>query len=239
MPIPTNAAWAARVEQRRRQTYQYFAHQRGVPANVYRAAIENRVSGWIAGAEVRIRLRTDVLERVLDEGRLKNQFETMTSGGALNPVGRIATELSLFGILANRGARDRPIYGYLSGSLEASLLQYGKVVLELSEDIQERTTFTIGDSLDHTRHGTEPWLAPMPVLQPRLGAAHTEIDISACAGCSQASPCGYAEAQIHGGVTLGDIARIVFTGGAAPDLALSQRLAALGLEFVTRQGDEP
>ena len=239
MQIPTSGAWLALVRQRRAQTYAAFAAQQGVSVLHYRTAVEARVRAWVHGGEVRVRVRAHVLPLVLQDGRLKNQFETGTSGGLLNLPSRIATEAALFQIPASAAAADRPVYGYLEGTLEPSVVQYGVVVLGLNNDVRARTTFTLADSLDHTNHGTDPYVAPSPLNNPTVDAAFTEVDISGAPDVASATGWGYVECQIHGGVSVADIARVVFTQGVQPDPAIQQSLANANLQWSMTQGVEP
>lgn len=239
MQIPGSATWLATVQHRRAQTYAGFAAQLGVTDAAYHAAVDSRVVAWVTDKQVRVRVRVDVLPFVLDDGRLKNQFETATSGGALNPAGRIATEAALFDIPPMSPGRDRPIYGYLEGSAGGSLRQYGLAVLCLREDVRARTTFTLADSLDHTRFGTLPYVAAVQLTAPTCDAAYTEAEISTAANVAAATGYGYVECQIHGGVAVADVERVVFTHDIQPDPDVMQKLDDVNLEFDVVGGDEP
>jgi hypothetical protein len=237
--LPSRPQWNSLVDQRRNVTYEQFATQRGVTRRAYRAAIENRLEAWVAEKEIRTRVRIEVLPLVLADGRLKTQFETGTSGGAYSPPHRLQTEEALFGIPVTAGADERPIYGYLEGSNPAALVQYGPVVIRLRSDVRERTTFTMADSLDHTGAGTHTYLGPSPLSAPRVDALHTEYDLLSAPSMAHATGYGYVECQIHGGVTLADIAGIAFTQGVVPDEEVERRLVDADLEWVTGEGDEP
>lgn len=84
----------------------------------------------------------------------------------------------LFGIGYGADARRRPIYGYLQGSEEDALYDFGPIVLHLSSSVAERTTVTIGDTLWQTDNGTLPCLAPTPLANPTDAALHTDSDFA-------------------------------------------------------------
>src|SRR5690606_41821198 len=54
------------------------------------------------------------LHSILDSGRIKSQFETGTSRGALAPETRADVEHQFFGYPHDLPAKARPIYGYLT-----------------------------------------------------------------------------------------------------------------------------
>jgi hypothetical protein len=228
-----------RVAQRRLVTYEHFASSRGVARTVYTATMENNIRQWIGGKEIRVRIRAHVLPLVLADARLKNQFETMTSAGAYNPPRRVQTEKALFGIDVRAQPDQRPIYGYLEGSFETSVLQYGPIVLRLRDEARERTTFTLADSLDHTEAGTQPWVAPEPLSAPTCQASHTEWDVVAAPTLPHATGYGFVECQIHGGVALADFAQVVFTRGLTPGADLQERLSDADVEWSVQPEDEP
>lgn len=167
-------------------------------------------------ARPHIRASWERAEAILAGGRFKNQFETGTSAGFLDPELRVEIEQRLMGYPSDHPAAGRPIYGYLSDRafLPQGLGGYGQVVFRLKEDLKARTTFTIGDSIDDTELGTVPTMYPSwvetpephsvpPLHAPALGHATrlSRFDL-------------YAEAQYHGGVSTKDLEAIILEESA-------------------------
>jgi hypothetical protein len=133
----------------------------------------------------------------------------------------------------------RSVYGYLSegGFLDERRLkdiqQYGEIQFVLKRDTHSRSTYTTHDSLS-------TGLIPSPMGVP-------SVDASAEPGATL-----YAEAQIHGGVSLGDVDYVVVNVGEQNDWdweqsnviseedfeSISGRLARVGIRVVPiREGE--
>jgi len=184
------------------------------------------------------------LEKVLKEGRYKTQFETGTSSGQLDPDLRRRVETQLFGYHPSTDPTKRPVYGYLAkgGELNETILDevggYGNVHVVLKPDVNQRTTFTGVDSL-FPRIDAAPLNAPTKdVIPPGMNWR------------------SYAEAQIHGGVSVSDIdyatgvvsdlkheelisRRIVNQIGSDKVKELKKSLSKKGIKFIPmEQGDK-
>ena len=139
---------------------------------------------------------------------------------------------------------QRPIYGYLSGTSEATTAQYGDVVLELKPAVRARTTFTFGDSLDVTGRGMRPEVAGEPLTRPTALAAQVGTDpLSIGSLADLRNPTQpfriYTEAQVHGGVALTDIQEVVFTNGVIPSADVRAALEAAGISWRMVPGPTP
>ena len=113
----------------------------------------DKVKKLIDDNEYSMRVWNDVLEKILQDGRFKNQFETNTSGGLLDKEMRIKATKQLFGESAIKDAKDFEKYGYLGtkGFInDASTAdQYGDCIVHFKKDmLKNRVTYTIDDSLD-------------------------------------------------------------------------------------------
>ena len=191
-------------------------------AEVHRAMLQSRgytdeqIDGMVenlkklnANAELTIRVPSDVIADVLEDGRFKTQFESQTSGGALNPRGRLRAEEFLYNAPADLAPELRPVYGYLSDvSTSLNAQAYGDVKVILKDSVRNRTTVVYSDSLYAAQTGQKgasfinnPQLNS--VTHPRLGA------LSKAKGLDDIAHL-YPEMQVHGGVGLGDIKEIIF-----------------------------
>lgn len=208
VPINDDTAWKVESSFRNR------VYERGYDLGAIEQGVQ-RVSEW----HVFVRVTPETLVKIIEDGRLKNQYEAGRSGGYFNPNARINAESSFFG--ETRERKDRPIYGYLYDKLEGSdskrdhaLDQYGSIVIGLDDSVRERTSFLNGDSFaEGSRFATfgSCATAPSPMLNPRAfsfglisGKDASEIVPSA----RHVSMRGYFEAQIHGGVKLSGIRRV-------------------------------
>ena len=134
---------------------------------------------------------------------------------------------------------ERPIYGYidiggrnddLRGPM--SLDMYGQVRVEFKDSVRDRTTVSFGDSL-----GEAYIPAPARRLHADAIVKSSKQDIDRPWRTAE-----YVEAQMHGGVTADDIARVVFPIGT-PDMAypppskdILDRLDPLGIPVVGTEG---
>lgn len=116
--------------------------------------IGREIKTLIDDNEYAIRIDSELLKNVLEDGKFKNQFETKTSGGALNLEYRKKATKQLFGKDAIKDARDYEKYGYLGhknfiedlSGTDSS--QYGNCIVHLDKTkLKNRVTYTIDDSL--------------------------------------------------------------------------------------------
>lgn len=221
-------------------TLSELAAQHGMTVDELIDAVEKKMTRLMQSAEVRIRVSPSALDKILDDGRFLNQFETGTSGGLLDQPTRISGEEFLFNIARTADAADRPIYGYLgdvrfvdAGQIE----QYGSVVVRLRPEIMARSTVTWGDSLDAVVIGAG--IGPRP-----FGVGAIESWSDAWEDINRLSwflsdeiktiddvmgPTNYVEAQIYGGVRISDIEEVVFR--MRPPAKLLRKLDAAGIPY--------
>lgn len=224
----------------------------------------NRVRAAWADKKIAMRVTPSNLGKILADGRVKTQFETGTSKGLNDKNARAAHEAMMFGLSLdpNVDRESRPVYGYVAvdgirpvgvsvgsqGTGTDALSQYGQVQVVLKNEVRDRTTAMYGDSMNHGRFGV-----PSPVNQPSWMSFTPMVDnggIAANFGDLDRDPedfelrsNAYVEAQVHGGVTVDDIAEVVFP--SAPAKALRESLDAQGipwrvltLEKATKSADE-
>lgn len=187
-------------------------------------------------ADIGIRVPDDVVEKILNDGRFKTQFETQTSGGFLDIENRINIEKQLFNVPEGLPAQERPIYGMLIDDSTKNLAgEYGDVIVKLKKgNVYDRTTFTYGDSIMSDALAS-PLSNPHAVSVPRSGSDYFflgKVDdvISGKEGIANLTDGAYAEAQIHGGVSVSDIDTIVFQ--SSPSQAIIAKLKELGIKYL-------
>ena len=174
----------------------------------------------VAKAPIAIRVSSGDLElrKIVEDGGFKSLTEqpAPTIGFEIEyNEARYDLEKGLWGQPTNVNS---PIYGYLDTPLQPSIenetVHYGDVKIVLKDNVAGRTTMTPGDSANHG-------LTPVLVTDARKGNLSLEQVDSAYRSryfqrgvTSVSRPINsvrtikdidYFEAQIHGGVTLGDI----------------------------------
>lgn len=140
---------------------------------------------------------------IAKDERFKTQFETGTSGGFFNPDGRKMVENRGLGTPELLSDWQRPVYGYFTTEGH-NASHYGAIEFVLKDSVKERTTYTLGDSLHHFGTGQQTG-----GTAPRDRAAW-DRHVDRYYGAKRPSAgVGYIEAQIQGGVSLKDVAKIV------------------------------
>ena len=133
--------------------------------------LDKKVREVIESGEFGTRKGIGTLEKCLDGGYIKNQFETGKSSGFIESgtdkgYKRSGAEHRIFGLSLDTPYVDRPVYGMLFPAEDVELKEYIKtgpgswygsgssgadkcVVLFNKDAISDTTSFTIGDSLDY------------------------------------------------------------------------------------------
>lgn len=159
---------------------------------------------------------------VVEDGRFKTQYETgMSTGGLFNPGARADAERKGLGVPSGLPVEQRPVYAYFKTD-RAKTSAYGPVEFILKDSVRERTTYTLGDSLG--AFGTS-----------RLVGGVSPTDQAAWGGQVRRYLDGhllYIEAQVQGGISLGDVARVVIHGSPREYASLHSGFDAKGIEVV-------
>lgn len=207
-------------------------HELGALTPKLKRELSKKIKSEFAGKKIAMRVTPKNLEHILRDGRIKSQFETGKSKGMNDQQGRASYEQIMFGIdpSITKNVEKRPIYGYvavdgvrpvayhegtLGGIGTDALSQYGQVQVVFKDEIRDRSTAVYGDSLNHMAFGL-----PSPVNQPSwlsLTPMNHRSMITGNLDQLERDPRDlrlrsqiYVEAQIHDGVSTGDIAEVVF-----------------------------
>lgn len=137
-------------------------------------------------SDVGIRMGIDNLIKCLDDGNIKNLFETEKSYGTPNRSLRADVEERMFGVKQETAYSDRPIYGFLLPSgdnrtgqdeyiLNGPGQHYGEgmpqcVIIFNKEAIVDCSTCTIGDSLDY-----DDRIGASPLNDPKFKGAYNHL----------------------------------------------------------------
>lgn len=165
--------------------------------------------GAIDAHPIAVNMKADGLAGFLREGKSKTVFDVggdAAGKAAENVAAREAMESTLW------GAAQHPTYGYVSAAAEGSLVDaslvqsYGRFRVVVNDSVKSRSTYTFGDSLDDVRIPQ-----PYSALDSAAGAGHPALlrgDFSSVGPNKYQSYSAYIEAQIHGGISIGDVERI-------------------------------
>lgn len=205
---------------RNREDYEEFRQKNNFTDEMEKQ-VEKELEDLIEESDIATRTSMDGLESILEDGRIKSQFEDVKSSTYITKEQRAEVEKTLFGYNNNLNPKLRPIYGYLTNkkfdiSSKNGAIKYGNVSIILKKkNIFNRTTYTIGDSLDGTRYNFKvPTLLSQPSI--RSLSAHTSLvdsygNYTGKVGSSIdeiTNNVSYVEAQIHGGVSVKDIDKV-------------------------------
>lgn len=244
--------------------------------DAYRADMVRLMRNARVNIRIDSRVFPEALERELADFRVKSQFETRSSMGLYSPGHRAFVENEMFGYDGDLPVEWRPVYGYLGDDRVDNddaesmgsgpyVQDYGRFRLILKPEVNARTTFTLGDSLD------EPHGAPGRVSGP---SGHTvlyrdldfliaeledeRVDVGDLADISfdvvgpsmddvtepGDSRIPYVEAQVHGKVRLRDIETVVYYASYVRDPLyepvlerIRELLSAHGIQLEVVGGD--
>jgi hypothetical protein len=175
------------------------------------------------------------------EDRFKNQHETGTSGGWLDPELRTSAENHMFGEYADNA--HRPIYGSLTNDPEHIVArdifgQYGDVAVVLDPSVKQSATVSFWDSLDAYEAGacvprpaTHMDVLAIPASKLKYVADATRatglLDEAQTIDDYSANSAGYVEMQVHGGVPFSKIKAIYAPTADKDDAPTRQQLAKI------------
>jgi len=229
--------WASEFADNTHLRYEIFGERHGLSPDAYKATLDKQAQDAVKDTGLFVRVKPSALQKILDGGRFKSQFETNKSGGSVAKDSRDKLESGAFGFdEAKAGVENRPIYGYLSkdthgDNTDADVSQYGNVAVELKPETRDRATMTYGDSLAMTSGGHYESVIPQPVTHPdsRIYPLYNGIDPLRPRDLANE----YMEAQVHGGVSTSDIKSVTFHG-KAPTAPIKKALNSAGIPFTVK-----
>lgn len=206
----------------RSENFLRLAEANGLTPAEYGAKVEEHLREVLSDKDtiVATRMSRAGLLDVLTNGEFKHVGETGTTGSyhGGGPIADYAeirdrAELNMF------GPGNHPTYGYLTnpagdGETE-SAQQYGSIIVQFNDDVKEKTTFFVGDSLDSTSRGNAPYGSPSPMSDPSFASVNYKFQSDALTESlrdyiNPGSLVEYVETQIER-PTRDDIAKVIFT----------------------------
>jgi hypothetical protein len=150
----------------------------------YEKATDLHLRKLTDGAQVAVRVRSEALPYLLQEGRLRNAHH----GHAVDPKpgeghsdsyvdSRGEFERKVWSIPDDAHPDDYPVYGYLTtpneNIVEGAVGGFGDVRVTLKQHVRDRSTFNYSDSFYVTGAGKHPYIAPSALVQPdALAVSH-------------------------------------------------------------------
>lgn len=217
--------------------------------------IGNKMSEVINNSEYAMRVNSKILDTILDDGRFKNQFETKTSGGALNFDYRKKATKQLFGKGAIKDVKNYEKYGYLGtkdfieDAHDYKIQQYGNCIIHFDKKyLKNKVTYTLDDSLGQAlnkvtvagdsenpranginKKHLKEWV---PWFEKRRNKM---LEIS---DFKKDTPIRYIELQYHGELKIDFIKEICFTGQytEVPD-ELVKKIKSKGIKVFKLEGE--
>lgn len=184
------------------------------------AAVTDMARGDMTSGDLMVRVPLKVLGALQRDGRFRTQHEDNvgTVSGVFDPGWRAKFEHDNMGAPKDMDPTKRPVYGTLEtdGGFDMPAPQYGEVTLILKSSVRERTTVSLGDTLNY---GTYPIAmgdvetADRTRILAAVGRGNllsyaqmiTDPDAPVSDGVDCGEPDEYKEVQIHGGVNLSDV----------------------------------
>jgi hypothetical protein len=168
-----------------------------------------------AAAALSMRMSRDTLKKIIKDKKFKSLNEVKTNFGGRYEIAetyranRKSLENDTWGIPENA---PQPIYGYMDQKVtipretgntlqDPSVTAYGDIQIILKDEIKNRTTITLGDSLNSKR-------TPVEINEALAGnLSNAQVSSAVDIGAYD-----YYEAQIHGGLSITDIKEIRLNG---------------------------
>jgi hypothetical protein len=183
--------------------------------------IDKDVNEFIEKNPISVFTTEDSLEAIIEEGSFATVHETGLKSWDYTGY-RTQYERVAFGYDDTTPVGQRPVYGAVrpSGQLPSAALvnNYGKIEVVIKDDAKARATFTVGDSLDTFQ---QPFFMGGKVARTMNLAGQAAHSQSRRYGGDKGnmfdSPLWhetkYVEAQIHGGIKVSDIAKVIIHDG--------------------------
>jgi len=212
-----------------------LAKEQGLTVEEYQVKVEKFLKDKLEKTSIAIRVNEIVLIKILNDGKIKSQFETGRTGSGKTvsqkqyDAERTQYEKKAYAMDENTPVSDHPIYGYYSQENDKNnsfLEGYGKISLVLNNDVKNRSTFTDSDSLDlnYSNNRFYPSPANNPSIYSTYGISNNTEVIEA-----NTKHVTYWEAQIFGGVKISDIAKVKFY--TEPSDKILSKLDKVGIKY--------
>ena len=169
---------------------------------------------YIDKGDFRIRVTKRAMNGILDSGEIMNQMQVGDSRGYYDPDERRYISQRLFGHDGNLANEEYEKYGYLSDGQTDAAYWYGDFDIVLKKDaLMDRTTMTLGDSLDYNVEypsfvSNPQWISSGRGKYADPGYFNEKAHNLLLTGKFEDDYDGYLELQFHGKLTTNEIDHI-------------------------------
>jgi hypothetical protein len=203
-------------------------------------ALDKEATEFLKNNPVSVVVPEEAIDSILTEGKIKSIHEIpVDMKGEEYLEHRLVYERAAFGYDQTFPVESRPVSGTVlpeANNTEAFTNfgeSYGTVQIVLNNNVKDRTTFTIGDSLDTFQRPTkigENFPRTVDLATKAQAAANYRTRNNGNIFQERlSSVTDYVEAQVHGGIKLSDISKIIFHSPMI-DIPVS-RLNQLGIKW--------
>jgi len=231
-----------------------------VPSAVPRGGASPKLKEFLEGSEVVMAFNPRGFSKFVKEGEAKNGFESGTGGikvGRAKPYleARRRGEQNVLGLPEDTEPKGRPVYAALEHPDRSKSLQggsgmqmsnYGGIQVIFDNSVKDRSTFTLGDSLDYAS-GRKIMASPVrdPANSKRSEGEDRKVQVTFSKEPTHSqnifvntpsidfatmSP-AYVEAQIHGGLRSADIKEVRYFRGHEIPAATVRLLQKQGVKI--------
>lgn len=182
--------------------------------------LDEEFSAFVKDNPVSVMMPEQVIESLLDDGKMKTIFDMPDAKGEDYLDHRLIYERAAFGYEGTFPNESRPVSGTILPTAENQEAFYafgenfGSAQVVLKDEVKSRTTYTLGDSLDKFQKpnsGTGKVPRTMDLITTAQRAAYSRKNENTnMFDTLRFWNEDYIEAQVHGGVKLKDIAKIIF-----------------------------
>jgi hypothetical protein len=228
-----------------------------VPSRVPKGGASLELKEFLEGAEVVMAFKPTGFSKFVKEGVAKNGFEAGTGGVKVGQRGYLKArkngEMATLGIPLDADPAGRPKYAALENPNRSRSLQggdslmsnYGGIQVVFNSSVKDRTTFTMGDSLNDAavlRVMASPVRDPSNPVRQASGAQDKSVKVDFSGGPHSGgirvstaygpAKTSYVEAQIHGALKTSDIKEVRYYKGHEVPAGTRKLLEKQGVEIV-------
>lgn len=207
--------------------------------------LDREVTDFIKTNPVSVFVPEEVIENIIDDGKIKSIYESqdvIDAKGQDYLAHRTVYEYVAFDYDQTFPNDKRPVSGTVlpsENNKEAFYAfgeNYGSAQIVLKDEVKSRMTFTVGDSLDKFQQPTKlggkvPRTMDLMTTAQGVSRARESRGTSLFADKTWLESGNYIETQVHGGVKLSDIDKIIFHSPEIDIRYLGEKLDDLGIKW--------
>lgn len=195
------------------------------------------LSEYVDSFPLSINVPLEAAEAILTDGRFKNQYEVGQNADVWDAERARGLERASWDI-KDDDPKSFPIYGYINdgapspgGQLNPTHMGranvFGNIEFQMKDQVKDRATVTVSDSMEPFGKGN---VVGTPIKDLRVESIPS-MWLQDVAN-NNFSKVAYVETQIHGGVNINDVAKIIVHGVSSPISSLDRLAGEAGLEVV-------